>query len=301
MQIRNHTPKGAVVIATFRRPELLRRVLDSIYTAKASEGIFKVIVFQGDDKKTLEIIEEYRNEETTLIRVSGNDKSPLENITHNYLLGLSIAFESLGADYAIEIEDDSLIADVTFLFINQIYHQYRNQRKFRGINLGSHEVKSDFTGTYSLLRSGFHASHGVITLKSWKFISKPRVIKRIRKNPLDATVEAYWKTGFSVTPNLSLCENFGWLKGTHASQDASDSHYRRISASLRAGTDGNRWVRKDIFHSWEPSPRKYKKSQDLYHFYKYLADELNKTALGTKWEICLKKFKAKLKPYLKRL
>jgi hypothetical protein len=219
------TSKGAFVLATYQRPEILGKVLQSIYGANNSSDFHKVIVFQGNNEKSLDIINRFKDEATILIRVSGKDKSPLENITNNYLLGLEVAFEYLAVDYAIEVEDDSVIAPHTLDFIDQIYKKYNSKRKFRGINLGSYESRRELNGTYSLLRTGFHATHGVIVRRSWKFISRRRITTRIRTSPLDSTVEAYWKTGFSVTPNLSLCENFGWLNGTHASINSKDIHY----------------------------------------------------------------------------
>ena len=189
------TSKGAFVLATYQRPEILGKVLQSIYGANNSSDFHKVIVFQGNNEKSLDIINGFKDEATILIRVSGKDKSPLENITNNYLLGLEVAFEYLAVDYVIEVEDDSVIAPHTLDFIDQIYKKYNSKRKFRGINLGSYESRRELNGTYSLLRTGVHATHGVIVRRSWKFISRRRITTRIRTSPLDSTVEAYWKTG----------------------------------------------------------------------------------------------------------
>jgi hypothetical protein len=289
------TFKGAFVLATYQRPEILGKVLQAIYTANKSSDFEKVIVFQGNNEKSLEIINQFKDEATVLVRVSGKDKSPLENITNNYLLGLEIAFEYLAVDYVVEVEDDSVIAPNTLEFIDEIYKKYNSKRRFRGINLGSYENREDLDGTYSLLRTGFHATHGVIVRRSWKFISRRRITTRIRTSPLDSTVEAYWKTGFSVTPNLSLCENFGWLNGTHASGNSKDIHYQSISESFNLQTGTKIWSESTVEHSWNPKAITYIWKDNLKFQINYWVDALKKTHLGVKIDNGLKVAKKSLK------
>ena len=119
--MKSETFKGAFVLATYQRPEILSTVLQAIYGADNSSNYNKVIIFQGNDEKSLEIINHFKDEATILVRVSGKDRSPLENITNNYLMGLEIAFEYLAVDYVIEVEDDSVIAPHTLEFIDQIF------------------------------------------------------------------------------------------------------------------------------------------------------------------------------------
>jgi hypothetical protein len=297
----SQTFKGAFVLATYQRPEILATVLQAIYSARNSSIYNKVIIFQGNDEKSLEIINQFKDEATILVRVSGKGKSPLENITNNYLLGLEIAFEYLAVDYAIEVEDDSVIAPHTLEFIEQIFEKYKSNRKFRGINLGSHENQQELVGTYSLLRTGFHASHGVIVRRSWKFISRRRITARIRTSPLDSTVEPYWKTGFSVTPNLSLCENFGWLNGTHASNDSKDIHYQSISESFHAQSKPTEWSELTVEHAWNPRPLKYRWADNGKFQIYYLLDAVKKTQIGTKIRGNIKVAKSFLKQRLHKV
>ena len=296
--MKSETFKGAFVLATYQRPEILSKVLQAIYGADNSSIYNKVIIFQVNDEKSLEIINHFKDEATILVRVSGKDKSPLENITNNYLMGLEIAFEYLAVDYVIEVEDDSVIAPHTLEFIDQIFEKYKSNRKFRGINLGSYENRQELIGTYSLLRTGFHATHGVIVKRSWKYISRRRITTRIRTSPLDSTVEPYWKTGFSVTPNLSLCENFGWLNGTHASNDSKDVHYKSISASFQAQTRPKKWNELTIEHTWIPKPRKYRWVDNWKFQIYYLMDVVQKTHTGTKIGESIKVAKSSLKQRL---
>jgi hypothetical protein len=296
--MKSQTFKGAFVLATYQRPEILSKVLQAIYGADNSSIYNKVIIFQGNDEKSLEIINHFKDEATILVRVSGKDKSPLENITNNYLMGLEIAFEYLAVDYVIEVEDDSVIAPHTLEFIDQIFEKYKSNRKFRGINLGSYENRQELIGTYSLLRTGFHATHGVIVKRSWKYISRRRITTRIRTSPLDSTVEPYWKTGFSVTPNLSLCENFGWLNGTHASNDSKDIHYKSISASFQAQTRPKKWNELTIEHTWNPNPRKYRWVDNWKFQIYYLMDVVKKTHTGIKIGESIKVTKSSLKQRL---
>lgn len=272
--------RGSFVIATYRRPEILENVLQSIYNCDNSNNYFKIVVLQGKDSTSLEIINKYLDDMTILVRVSGIEKSPLENITNNFLTALSIAFDYCNSDFAIEIEDDSFISNQSLHFIEYIYAVYRKKSKFRGINLGSHEVDPNLVGTYSLLRTGFHASHGVITKNSWNYMSKNRIKNRIKREPMDATIEWYWKTGFVATPNLSLCTNLGWLNGTHASKNPNDSHFRRISESFKAAGQCDNWELYNIQHSWVPNPLIYRPIDNPRFIIKFILDAAWKTKFG---------------------
>jgi len=287
--------RGAFVIATFRRPELLESVLRSIYGAELSNKYYKVIVFQGGDSKSLEIINSYHDKMTILVRVSGENKTALENITGNYMTGLAIAFDYCRADFAIEVEDDSIISSFALNFIENVLGKYYRSPKFRGINLGSYENLPEYAGTYSKLRTGFHATHGVITYKSWKYLSKPKIKNLIRTNPLDSTVESFWKTGYVITPNLSLCENFGWVKGTHASSNSSDLHYQKMTDSFNNSRKPAKWVLKNIDHTWQPKPIRYRFYENPEFIIKFLLDSAWQTRIGCKIKTLKKILKNKLK------
>ncbi len=290
--------KGSFVIATYQRPEILENVLESIYNCELSQKYFKIIVLQGKDSKSLEIINSYLDDMTILVRVSGIDKTPLENITNNYLTALSIAFDYCDSDFAIEIEDDSLISNQSLIFIEHIFALYNSHPKFRGINLGSHEVDPKLIGTYSLLRTGLHASHGVITKKSWKHMSKKRIRNRIKRNPMDSTIEWYWKTGFAVTPNLSLCKNFGWLKGTHASKNPNDSHFLKISDSYDIAVKCENWILYNVKHSWIPNPVIYRTIDNPQFLVKFILDAAWQTHFGCKIKSVVQQVKKRIKTLL---
>lgn len=291
--------KGAIVLATFRRSELLEKVLNSIYGAKNSEKYYKVIVFQGNDPASLEIINSYLDEMTIFVRVSGKGRSPLENITSNYMTALDIAFEYCHADYAIEIEDDSLIAPFALNFIDEMFSRYGNKTHFRGVNLGSYESDPKLAGTYSKLRTGFHATHGVITRNSWAYLSKQRIRSRIRSNPLDSTVEAFWKSGFVITPNLSQCENFGWVNGTHASSKSDNPHYLKLSTSYTLAKETEEWVLRNIDHSWHPKPIQYRSFHNIRFLLKLMVDEAWNTSLGCKIKSYVSATKRKVKSVIR--
>ena len=271
--------RGAIVISTYSRAALFEKCIKSIYGASKNENYQKIIIVQKGNLEILKTVRQYIDQKTTIVNIDGKNKSALENICFNYFLALNLAFEVYQCDWVLEIEDDTVISDDTFIFIENIVNKYLNNKKFRGINLGSTNKEVEFNNSYSLLRNSFHASQGVLTRQSWKKIKSRRIRKKIGKFPLDWCIENYWKTGFVVTPNISRCMNYGWVDGTHVSRDPEQDLFIRLMGSWEAYKPQLDFKLKNIEHFWNGNVPEYESREDLKYFIKYVISFFTQNSL----------------------
>lgn len=223
--------KGLINLATYSRPELLERCLKSIAEAKGSPQFPKLIILQKGNSDVASLVYSFADCRTQIVEVSGETRSPLQNINRNRWLSWKIGFDKLDYDWVLSVEEDVVLHPQSILFVEEIYERYKKSRRFRGINLGSRLCDSDYQGTFSELRFGLHGCGAVITKKTWNLISNFNLDKKLERYPLDALIEPILKSGFMVTPNLSLINDFGWDRGTHTSPDFNDPHYVEIRRS----------------------------------------------------------------------
>ena len=270
--------KGAIVLSAYSRISLFEKCLKSIYSATNSEKYKKILIVQNGNSEISKIAHKYFDQKTSIISLDGENRSALENICFNYWVALNTAFEINKCDWVLEIEDDTEIASDTFIFIENIMDNYFNNLKFRGINLGSTNDDIKYNNSYSLLRNSFHASQGVLTRHSWERINARRIRRQIGKFPLDWCVEPYWRTGFVVTPNVSRCMNYGWIGGTHVSNDPQQDLFVGLQNSWNSHRPQENFHLVNINHNWNGNITPYNGEEDFKYFLKYIYSYISNNA-----------------------
>lgn len=269
--------RGAIILSTFNRFDLLHKCLSSIFAADKSSEILKIFVLQGYFSESREIVEYFQDNKTTVICVEGLYKTPLENIMKNYMMAIDMAFNNFDCDWILELEDDSVIAEDSLIFIDKIYKLFEGDPHFRGINLSTTNSDKRFNNSYSKLRSSFHGHAGVIPKKSWEKINKRSLRKKLSKYPFDWCVEPYWKTGFTVTPNVSRCMNFGWIQGTHASNDPNQEIFIQLMKSWKSWAKQENFYLFNIKHFWNQPVPLFDDKQWIFYTFHYFTSKLTHT------------------------
>lgn len=105
-----------------------------------------------------------------------------------------MAFDALGAEWVLAVEEDVLLAEDSLLFTKFIVDKFHRKRNFRGINLGSRLPLSDAgKNSYCKTRYGIFGPAAVMTLKSWKNMQSWKIIESSRSGHWDAAMESYTK------------------------------------------------------------------------------------------------------------
>lgn len=294
--------KGLINLATYSRPELLKKCLNSIAKAENSQNYPKLIVLQRGNSEVAKNVKMFADQETQIIEVEGKDRTPLQNINFNRWLSWNTGFLNSDIDWMLSVEEDVVLHASTLLFIEQIFEKYRDCQQFRGINLGSRLSDVKNLGTYSALRFGLHGCGAVITKKTWDMFNRYEIVNKLNSEPLDALIEPILKTGYMVTPNLSLLEDYGWYKGTHTSSDSTDIHYVEVSESFKANrlpisTD---FYMKPTDPKWREDCIIYDKKDDLIYKVKLLIVPILRSRVYTKTYSGLRKLSKKFKSVSRR-
>lgn len=243
--------RGVVVIATYKRAQLLRKCLLSLYDAVDSNQLEKVLIVQDGSAEVLNIAKSFVDDRTHLIQVPRRSDSPLVNINLNYLDGFRMAFSDLHADWVLSLEEDSVISSDALVFIDAMYRKYVGNKSFRGVNLGSLECDVAYASTYSLLRYGLHGGAGMFSRRTWDAIGKWGLIRNIDRRGFDSQVEHYLKSGFMVTPNLSKSMNYGWIEGTHVHlTHDTEPFFQAMEKSWSMTCSSSIFRQLDVIHSW---------------------------------------------------
>ena len=253
--------EGGLVLPTYSRPNLLEECLKSIYSAENSSQIAKIIVLQLGDLKVEKLVRRFNDDQTFIIPIKRTNTPPLFNMNYNWWVGASFGFEILGLPWLLSLEEESVIKGNAFNFVLEMHEKYESDRKIRGVNLSTKLVDESFRGTYSLLRYGFMGSGATILSKDWQKLKRYRVKKRLQHYPWDVFTEAYWKTGFRATPNLSMVMNFGWIGGTHT--DGIQSENQQMNQiSFQTSDSLNDFRLKNLDNGWINGSRIYDSYED---------------------------------------
>jgi hypothetical protein len=253
---------GGLVLPTYARPNLLGNCLKSIYSAENSKGIAKIIVLQLGNKEVEKLVYDFQDRQTFVIPVKRINTSPLFNINYNWLVGASLGFEILGLPWLISIEEDSVVKNNSFNFILEMHEKYSTDVYFRGVNLSTKLVDPSNYGTYSKLRSGFMGTGATVLYRDWNTLKKFRIKSRLSNYPWDVFTDAYWKTGYRVTPNISMAMNFGWIQGTHSTPTKSvQQELNQISFDLPDSS--NRFKQKNCENGWSADSSVYDPKSNL--------------------------------------
>ena len=155
------TQKGIINLQTYSRPPLLELCLNSISECSNSIDFEKIIVLQVGNKEVESLVEAFcaKNRNSIIIRVDGQEKSPLQNMNWNRWKAWQHGFDNLGADWILSIEEDVVIHPKSIDFVCEVMIRMSNQKHFRGINLGSKLADPELNCTYSKLRFGLHARY----------------------------------------------------------------------------------------------------------------------------------------------
>jgi len=286
----------SVVITTFSRPKLFEKCLKSVCAANYKKN-FKIIVIQQKGNEALEkIIKKNEKKIDYLFKIDSLGRNPLENINLNRMLGNMFAYNILKDDFVLGIEDDSVLAPDALEFTKSIFFKYKNEKYFRGINLGSfenHENVGD--NAYSILRYGLNGHAGGLSRETWQKFNERSLIRNSNSVPLDSMLENYVKTGFMVTPNKSRYVNYGW-DGTHGPKNPADDFYIKIDASFKSLKTGSKfeYVNVNIKHNWRNDCVIFKKSDNFKYYLHHTVDKLPISATNIKLlhKLLMKMFKS---------
>ena len=250
----------SIVLFAYARADLIRDSIQSILSAEGSANWRKVLIHQLEFDQVDQVIKEYEEHFDLVVRVKRQFEPALGNINFNRLLGTSICFELFQSEIVLGIEEDSMIGYDSLEFIDKMVEKFGSNRAFRGVNLGSLELKTDVNlNTYSLIRFGLHGQAGVITHQTWRKFSMDKLLEDISAGGWDSRFEFVTKSGFMVTPNASRLLDRGW-DGTHAPKDSSHPYFEKQKMSwvgIEKFAHGP-YVRVDQKHSWRADAVNYK-------------------------------------------
>lgn len=222
---------GSILVLTFSRAELLHELLGSISNLKNRSDVKLIVVRQTGYEEVGKVIEKWRNNIEVLLEIDGAGNSIPENIGRNRLSGYAVAFDALGSDWVLAVEEDVLLAEDSLLFTKFIVDKFHRKRNFRGINLGSRLPVSDISkNSYCKTRYGIYGQGAVMTRKTWSRMQAWKIIETSRFGHWDAGMESYMKTGLSIAPNNSRYLDRGWT-GTHTPSNPEDPYYLDLSNS----------------------------------------------------------------------
>ena len=262
--------KKSIVIFANSRAELLSTCIESVLNAYRSEDWEKVILLQTGHSEVENVVAEYEKYFDLVLKVKKYFEVTLGNINQNRILGTSICFDLLNSDVVLGIEEDTSIAFDALHFINEMCENYKFDKAFRGVNLGSFESNNESNRyTYSLLRYGLHGQAGALTKNTWKHFSLSYLLQDICNVGWDSRIESYLKTGFLATPNSSRLLDQGW-GGTHQSTDP-DSPYFANQRSSWVGTNPlpiRKFQHNNIIHTWRKDARIYKRNESFFYLAK---------------------------------
>lgn len=265
-------PKKSICIATYNRPKELSLCLKMLSNCKLIDEFNVVILFHEENMDSLSVINLFNYRYKHVLSVKGVDKTPLENMNNNRLILLKYCFEKLESDYVVSIEDDVLLSYDSLVFSDFIISKFSKKFFFRGVNLGSLENKKEVDkSSYGLFRYGLSGQGGVITRKVWKKINKLDLLKNLSKEGFDSLVEAYWKTGFVISPYASRYMDIGW-RGTHAPKDPKHSYYSKLKQSWLGPRKVfiKKYLKKDDHYFWRHDCLKYISWHNPYYLLKFI-------------------------------
>ena len=292
--------KQSVVIFANSRAQLLTECIESVLNAYGSNDWKKVLILQIGYPEVEEVVKIYEPKFDLVLRVKKQFDITLGNINQNRIMGTSICFDLLECDVVLGVEEDTKIGYDSLHFISQMCEDYKTNKAFRGVNLGSFEKNSEENRyTYSLLRFGLHGQAGALIRSTWNKFSKNQLLEDICNIGWDSRIESYLKTGFLVTPNSSRLLDQGW-GGTHQSVDPNSPYFANQRNSW-VGTDQleiRRFKRKNLIHSWRNDARNYRKYESfiylakdnkyMYGYFKYIRKLLRRNRIAYYIVSCLK-------------
>jgi len=222
-----------ILVISNSRHQIIPKCINSILNLKNVEKWQKIHIHQtGYEQATKEFYKFQKYFETNIL-IPPKYNTKLANINSNRILGYRIAFDLLGAENVIGIEEDTVIAKDALLFSDFVLNKYQDDKRFRGINFGSREINDSANPySYSLLRFGIQGQASLLTRNSWSKLSMDKLMNFESGEGWDSPIEFLLKTGFMVTPNYSRILDYGWDSGTHAPRNKNNSYYLNMNRSF---------------------------------------------------------------------
>jgi hypothetical protein len=247
-----------------------------VVNASKNFGTTRLLVHQLGVPESCKISEKYK-EFFDIKYLSPLGENALQRINHNRIVGLTELFDNRGMDAVLAIEDDIEIAHDAVNFCMNSLDLYKNNRNFRGINLGSRIEKpnnADSLREYSLIRYGLHGQAGVITQNTWVQINRWRLLDNLDSG-FDAKIEQFLKTGFMVTPNHSRYLDRGFdVYATHAEKNPLHRDFvlnKKSFVGDQYWPVPDKYILKQENHGvWRNDALEFNKSENIYFWFKFL-------------------------------
>ncbi len=268
---------------TYDRPELFEKCLASVVAANNSLKLPIVVVRQKSKADYSKIFAKNINRINQLVEVDGASRNVEQNINYNRIFGMEKVFEDFDCDYAITIEDDAIVKNSAFDFCFLAAKEFGLNSRFRGVNFGSRiPYAKDLEFTYSKLRFGCHGPASMVSRRVWKKCKLHGSAVKSGKIAWDGWVEAYLKTGFMITPNLSMYMDLG-TSGTHTSDFTNDSYFADLQNSFMDSIDDCSKIElSKQEHKWRSDSIAYKRFQDFEYRARYFVNLIRQRSLKIK-------------------
>ena len=271
--------KGSIVVACYSRPESFEKLVKSIYGNYGIGLIEKVFLVQESKWDLNEILEKWRDRNTSIVNIPPFGDTPLTNINFNRWHSQVIAFDFMKCDWSLLVEEDIELNENSITFVNGVMGRHMAQKDFRGINLGSYESSGPL-GQYSVLNQGIHGQASAIPRLTWQRIKQNVSATDLQKYAYDWLVEPIIRSGYVVVSNRSLFLDHGWSMPTHAPTDPNDPHYLKLRRSFLTSSEklnDEEIVQNQISHTWfgtrnyaqSFTTRLFRKVRNLWNFSKF--------------------------------
>lgn len=242
---------GGLVVSAYSRPKAFRLLVKSIFACDGVEHLHKIFLIQDGNPSLIQIIEEFRDLNTTIIPSPAPSEVPLININLNRWHSQLIAFEVFKCDWVIALEEDAEIDSDTFSFVSKAFTARFHDRNFRCVNLGSYEL-GGVLGEFSIVNQGLNGQASAISRMTWDFIFSNVSRKELTLYAYDWLVEPIIRSGYAIVPNSSYVKDNGWENTTHAPTNPNSNHYMALSASFESKIRSTYSILNNvnINHSW---------------------------------------------------
>ena len=321
-RLKKSNPIGAVIVLAHKRTDHLERVLESLNASQQFEDFPRVAVIDEGNDRVRKLVRDLFSPHCIIELRAEPELASRTRILRSLRHGLSWAFETTRADYAVVIEDDVIVSSDFQSFVHQCMVDHMGNRLFRAVNgfgLGIPESGTD-TGEVKTSR----LSYGV----GWGWALPRRSYSHVRRflevrgdyHVWDSLIEPYFRTGYVVNPRVSKILNIGFdstathtsvLEGSAIGQElrasfSSDVPISNPTPSLVRSRDSFRWREDAIALDALPlHGRLLVYGTGRIFFYIHLAriflQECNKPFLAMKLQIPLRLIRKRVFPMFGRL
>lgn len=258
---------NCVVIFTHARANLLEQSIQNFLTAEEKDGWSLVIVQQAGSSEIDRVLGDFESEIDLLVRFSDIGQGVLGNINYSRLIGTSMAFDLLGAQVVLGVEEDTKISKDALVFIQKMQIKYGKRKRFRGVNLCSLlPLDDNLKNSYSILRFGLSGQAGAINKNTWRRFDLAFLLRNIGAEEWASRIEPIMKTGFTIHPNNSRLYDQGWGGYSSAALDSSSHSFLTQHASWVGDyvPEGKNYLHKNMTGVWRSDAIPYKPWHNFY-------------------------------------